>query len=167
MKNFLIIIAIALTMIGCGNKKQGDSLSQNKTESDTLVLPTPDLKLRLYAKEDSTKAKDKIMKAFLLHDDLCSKSDSIIADYHIICNDKKWLEYLTISYKADNFEILDNIISHLDKAYKNSKDYKWDEERRQYTNGRQYVYLQKPQRDESTGDIFAVCCIMPQSSVSE
>ena len=98
-------------------------------------------------------------------------NDSITAEYHIICSFDKyynrrdnWFGYLSIvltSSKNNAFEVLQTITNDIDNSYKNSKNYSWDEEKGQWTNGMQYVYVQPTSRDEETGIVCCAICIMP------
>ena len=99
------------------------------------------------------------------------ENDSIKAKYHIHCSydnyynrRDNWFGYLAIgltSSEKNAFEILQTITDDLNNSYKSSKKYSWDEERAQWTNGMQYIYIQPPSRNDETGNVSCAICIMP------
>jgi hypothetical protein len=155
---YLPLVLMVFATISCSQRTEKATVVG---EVDSLILPSPTMGMTLYYHEDSIKATEKVQKAFGLSESLSAQKGNVKATYHIICNEKHWLSFLTIVYSSDDFETLDKLIGNIEAAFKTSKNYKWDVDRAQYTNGRCYVYLQPPKRDEQSGEIFAACCIMP------
>lgn len=163
IKTIITTMIAATLLMGCGNSTKTEETQSATVEvvNDTIVLPTPQMDLNLYFHEDSTSVVEKVKAAFELKEGLVAQQNDVKATYHIICNEKQWLSYFTISYSSNKFETLEALIDSLNTSFAESDIYKWDEERKQYTNGKQYVYLQQVKRDEDDGEIYAVCCIMP------
>ena len=161
----IILLFLVITITSC---KENKKIRTASTESaDSLVYPSPSMDMTLYYQEDSLKVAKKVQKTFGLSKSLSAQADNVKADYHIICNEKHWLQYVTISYSSNDFETLDKLIQNLESTFKESPTFKWDDDKSQYTNGKYYIYFQPPTRNEQSGDIFAVCCIMPIELVNK
>lgn len=177
-KLFVLVILASFTC--CTNTKQQSNNQEaiTPTESDSsLILPSPNLGLTLYYQEDLANVVAKVKKAFHLKDSpvdgdgqltIIANNDIIKTEYHIIkSSNPNWLDYLTISYssnKSNSFDLLQQLTDSVNSLYKESSLYKWDEERLQWTDGKSYVYIQSPKRDEKSGEIFAIVSIMPKSN---
>jgi hypothetical protein len=161
----IILLSLAISITSC--KENRNTIAISTESADSLVYPSPSMDMTLYYQEDSIKVVQKVQKTFVLSKSLSAQAHNVKADYHIICNEKHWLQYITISYSSNDFETLDKLIQNLESTFKESSTFKWDEDKCQYTNGKYYIYFQPPTRDERSGDIFAVCCIMPIDLVNK
>lgn len=187
----ILLVLILLVTVNTVTFSQPSSSSVPKDTS--YVMPTPDLKLSLYKDEDLGNAERKIKEAFHLtgaptmveewnnnidkdyitgyHKSYAKTYGDIITNYAIISSGKEnWFDYLTISFTCNTpnaFDQLMELTDSLNTLYKQSINFTWDEDRLQWTNGREYVYIQKPTRDEQTGKVYAVVCIMPKDLVNK
>ena len=190
---------LMVSVMSCTNSKQPATEQQTMAEDTTYILPSPNMDLVLYAKEDIGNATNKIKKAFNLNGEPVKSDDwhNIIQHdykigYHYYYNVKtpkfkieyhinsaygedykhhpNWFDDLVISFNSDiptAFDDLQALTDSLNGEYKNSTNFEWDDERQQWTNGNQFVYIQSPTRDEETGNVYAAICIMPIEKVQK
>lgn len=168
------------SVVSCTNSKQQtikqQTAKQQATEVDTTyVMPSPAMDLKLYPKEDIVNVLGKVKKVFKL-DGEPIKGDrkltftkinaGIKTEYNIIkSNNPDWFDYLTIVFSSDKptaFDELQALADTLSIQYKNNSSFEWDDEREQWTDGKQYIHIQKPIRDEQSGDVYSVLSVMPK-----
>lgn len=180
MNKIIFGLMLMVSVMSCTNSKQPATEQQTMAEDTTYILPSPNMDLVLYAKEDIGNATNKIKKAFNLNGEAIKidgklffkKSNAgINTEYNIITTDNpSWFDYLTISFNSDiptAFDDLQALTVSLNGEYKNSTNFEWNDERQQWTNGNQFVYIQSPTRDEETGNVYAAICIIPIEKVQK